>query len=190
MDQLWEALKAEVCKSDKAELIVFLTKEKLRRALASLATASPAPKEEEAQTFKYRDCQLFKERGFHDWRWRWLGWPLGSIIPVNIDEQWCNVCGLRQRPLKGAWANIDYAPTPKPSRAVEAATRAAEELQQQGWLLADATPEELNKIAAIISRHFPAAAESVRQEEPHPGYDCGGTCVVHGGLASDCDPDG
>lgn len=49
VDQLWEALKADHCKSNKAELIVFLTKEKLERTLARFpATAPPAPRGEEA----------------------------------------------------------------------------------------------------------------------------------------------
>lgn len=35
-DRLWEALRAECCKSDKAELIVFLSRKKFDKALARL----------------------------------------------------------------------------------------------------------------------------------------------------------
>jgi hypothetical protein len=55
---------------------------------------------------EYKPCKEYAERKSHDWRW--LGWPLGSIIPLNIDEKWCESCGLIKRPYNGRWVEAGY----------------------------------------------------------------------------------
>lgn len=52
------------------------------------------------------------------------------------------------------------APSTQPSARV-----AAEELEREGWLLADVTQEERDKVAAIISRHFPSVQPVEEQKD-------------------------
>lgn len=49
---------------------------------------------------------------------------------------------------------IEFDVLPAPAATSDSARRAAEELERENWLLSDVTPEERQKIIAIISKHF------------------------------------
>jgi hypothetical protein len=94
---------------------------------------TPVPAEAAAQ---YKPCKLYDERKFHDWRW--IGWPFGSIIPVNIDEKWCEACGLTKRVVNGKWAEAGYPGYPQSSAIIPASC------------LAHA--DEINRLKTEVSR--------------------------------------
>jgi hypothetical protein len=54
---------------------------------------------------KYKPCNVYAARKFHDWRWP--GWPL-SFNAVSGDEKWCNECWLLKRMVNGRWAEAGY----------------------------------------------------------------------------------
>lgn len=56
-----------------------------------------------AAAVQYRECALFADRGFHDWRW--AGWPLTDPA---CEEKWCDVCGLIKQAQRGAWVEAGY----------------------------------------------------------------------------------
>lgn len=51
--------------------------------------------------------------------------------------------------------------------ADDSARRAAEELERENWLLSDVTPEEREKVVAIISKYVPAEREGAAHHEPN-----------------------